>query len=170
MLPESYTYPAAMRATRALLWRRMHHMCKRAALLAHIQNISSQYNLPAVGKKIASQANRTGMAEHFADPTAQNSIEVDLALLDHYDRLRADLEWYIAHTATQHDAHIFYRLRSGPGIGKIWALVLLDEIHDIHRCPRVQAFVSSRRLVKCTKESAGKRSATSGAQVGHADL
>ena len=38
MLPQAYVYPAAMRATRALLRRRTHVMRKRAELLAPIQN------------------------------------------------------------------------------------------------------------------------------------
>jgi hypothetical protein len=51
MLPHAYVYPAQMRATRDLLRRRMHLAHKRAALLAHVQNTNSQYNLPAIGKK-----------------------------------------------------------------------------------------------------------------------
>ena len=42
MLPQAYVYPAAMRATRDLLRRRMHLMRKRAEQLAHIQNTNSQ--------------------------------------------------------------------------------------------------------------------------------
>jgi transposase len=57
-----------------------------------------------------------------------------------------------------------------PGIGTILSLVLLYEIHDIDRFPRVQEFASYGRLVKCTKESAGKRSGTSGTKIGHAHL
>ena len=38
-------------------------------------------------------------------------------------------------TAKQHDANTFYRLQSVPGIGKILALVLLYEIHDLQRFP-----------------------------------
>ena len=57
-----------------------------------------------------------------------------------------------------------------PGIGKILSLVLLYEIHDIARFPRVQDFASYCRLVKCAKESAGKRSGTSGAKIGNAHL
>lgn len=48
--------------------------------------------------------------------------------------------------------------------------MLLYEIHDIRRFPRVQAFVSYGRLVKCAKESAGKRYGTSGATIGNAYL
>ena len=53
MLPQASVYPAYMRATRDLLRRRMHLAHKRAALLAHVQHTNSQYNLPAIGKKIA---------------------------------------------------------------------------------------------------------------------
>jgi transposase len=49
-------------------------------------------------------------------------------------------------------------------------LVLLYEIHDIQRFPRVQDFVSYCRLVKCAKESAGKCYGTSGAKIGNAYL
>jgi len=61
-------------------------------------------------------------------------------------------------------------LQTVPGIGAILSLVLLYEIHDIDRFPRVQDFVSYGRLVKCAKEAAGKRLGTSGKNIGHAHL
>jgi transposase len=170
MMPQAYVYPAEMRATRDLLRRRMHLMHKRAELLSHIQNTNHQYNLPEIGKKIAYKANREGVAERFVDTAVQKSIEVDLALIDHYDKLLSDIELYIVNTAKQHDVNAFYRLRSVPGIGKILALVILYEVQDIGRFPRVQDFVSYCRLVKCTKESAGKKYGTSGKKIGNAYL
>ena len=170
MIPQAYVYPAEMRATRDLLRRRMHLMRHRAGLLAHIQNTNSQYNLPQIGKKLAYKANRGGVAERFSDPAVQTSLEVDLTLIGSYDRLLTELELEIVNTAKAHDAQTFYRLRSIPGVGKILALVLLYEIHDIHRFPRVQACVSSCRLVKCARASAGKRYGTAGAKLGHAYL
>jgi transposase len=170
MIPQAYVYPAEMRATRDLLRRRMHLMRHRAGLLAHIQNTNSQYNLPQIGKKLAYKANRGGVAERFSDPAVQKSIEVDLTLIGSYDRLLTELELEIVNTAKAHDAQTFYRLRSIPGVGKILALVLLYEIHDIHRFPRVQEFVSYCRLVKCARESAGTRYGTAGAKIGNAYL
>ncbi len=170
MLPQAYVYPAAMRATRDLLRRRLHLTRKRAELLAHVQNTNSQYNLPEIGKKLAYKANRDGVAERFPDPAVQKSVEVDLALIDYYDQLLSDVELAIVQTAKQHNAQTLYRLQSVPGIGKILSLVLLYEIHDITRFPRVQDFVSYCRLVKCAKESAGKRYGTSGAKIGNAYL
>ena len=46
----------------------------------------------------------------------------------------------------------------------------LDAIQDSHRFPRVQDFVSSCRLVKCAKDSAGTRVGTAGTKIGHASL
>jgi transposase len=170
MLPQAYVYPADMRATRDLLRRRMHLMRKRAELLAHVQNTNAQYNLPEIGKNIAYKANRPGIAERFPEPAVQKSIAVDLGLIDDYDHLLTELELDRVQTAKAHDAQTFYRLRSIPGIGKILALVLLYEIHDIHRFPRVQEFVSYCRLVKCAKESAGKHYGSSGKKIGNAYL
>jgi transposase len=170
MLPQAYVYPAAMRATRDLLRRRMHLMRKRAELLTHIQNTNSQYNLPEIGKKIAYKANRIGVAERFSDPAVQKSIDVDLALISHDDSLLRDMELSVLTTARQHHANPLYLLRTVPGIGEILSLVLLYEIHDIHRFPRVQDFVSYCRLVKCAKESAGKRDGTGGRKIGNAYL
>ena len=170
MLPQAYVSPAAMRATRDLLRRRTHLMRKRAELLTHIQQTNSQDNLPAIGKKIAYKANRDGVAERFPDPAVQKSIEVDLALIGHYDQLLRDVELSILKTAKQPQAQTLYLLRTVPGIGAILSLVLLYEIHDITRFPRVQDFLSYRRLGKCTKESAGKRYGTSGTKIGNAHL
>jgi hypothetical protein len=73
-------------------------------------------------------------------------------------------------TAKQHDAQTFYRLQSVPGIGKILSVVLLDEIHEITRFPRVQDVVSYGRLVTCAQESASKRYGSAGTKIGHASL
>jgi transposase len=170
MLPQADVYPADMRATRDLLRRRMYLTRKRAELLAHIQNTNSQYNLPEIGKKLAYKANRDGVAERFADPAVQKSMEVDLALLGYYDPLLSDLELHIVKAAKQHNANTLYLLQTVPGIGNILSLVLLYEIHDIQRFPSVQDCVSSCRLVKCAKESAGKRYGTAGTKIGNASL
>jgi transposase len=170
MFPQAYVYPAEMRATRDLLRRRMYLTRKRAALLTHVQNTNSQYTLPAIGKKMAFKANREGVAERFPEPAVQKSSEVALALIDSYDQLRRGLELHLVTAAKHPSANTLYLLRTVPGIGNILSLVLLDEIHDIRRFPRVQDFVSYCRLVKCAKEAAGKRDGTAGAKIGNAYL
>ena len=169
-LPTAYVYPQKMRSTRDLLRRRMYLMRKRSELLAHVQNTNYQYNLPQLGKKIAYKANREGVAERFEDPSAKKNIEVDLRLLDFYDHMLNDLELFITKTAKEHDSHNFYLLRTIPGVGKILALVLLYEIHDISRFHSVQDFASYARLVRCVKESAGKKQGTGNSKIGNVHL
>jgi transposase len=149
--PQAYVYPAEMRATRDLLRRRCHLVRKRAELLAHIHNTNSQYNLPEIGKKLVYKANREGVEEHFPDPSVRKTIEMDLSLIDHYDKLLSEVELYITRSAKTQDVQTFARLQSVPGVGQILALVILYEIQDITRFPRVQDFVSYCRLVKCAK-------------------
>jgi transposase len=137
MLPQASVSPAERRATRDLLRRRMPLMCQRAALWAHIQKTHSQYNLPEMGQKMASKANRDGGAERFPEPAVQQSIAVDLALIDDDDHRLRDMALCVLTTAKQHDAHTRYLLRTVPGIGEILSLVLLYAIHDLQRFPRV---------------------------------
>jgi transposase len=169
-IPIAYVYPRKMRSTRDLLRRRNHLMRKRSELLAHIQNTNSQYNLPEFSKKLAYKGNREGVADHFPDPSVSKSIEVDLQLLDFYDRLLGSLECYIEKKAKGHNVYSWYILRSIPGVGKILGLVLLYEIHDIKRFPRVQDFVSYCRLVKCPRESGGKKFGTKNSKIGNSHL
>ena len=170
MVPQAYVYPAEMRATRDLLRRRNYLMRRRADLLAHIQNTNSQYNLPEFGKKISRKVNREGVVERFEARDVQRSIEIDLELIDHYNRLLTNLESYITRTARCHNPHALYLLKTIHGVGKILALVILYEIHDINRFPSVQDFVSYARLVKCARESAGKRYQSSGKKIGNMHL
>jgi hypothetical protein len=104
MLPQASVYPREMRATRDLLRRRTHLARTRGELLAHGHNTNSHYNLPAIGKKIASQAKRDGVAERFTAPAVHKSIDVDLALIGCDEELLRDLERAIVRAAKHHDA------------------------------------------------------------------
>jgi hypothetical protein len=70
--------------------------------------------------------------------------------------LRA-VERTIVPTAKHPDATPLYVLPTVPGSGTMLRLVLLDDIHQLARCPRVQEVVASCRLVTCARASAGKR-------------
>jgi transposase len=164
--PLASVYPAELRAPRDLLRRRGPLARKRAELLAHIHNTNSQYNLPEIGKRLAHQANREDVAEHFPEPRVRKTIEVDVSLLDHYDQLLGAVELSRTRTATVHGVQTCARLHSVPGIGPMLALVILSEMQASARFPRGQDFLSYRRLVKCAKDSAGKRYGLSGKKIG----
>jgi len=170
MIPQAYVYPPGMRSTRDVMRRRLYLVRKRGQLLAHIQNTNHQYNLPEITAKLAYKANRKGFVDRFDDPSVRKSMEIDLELVAHFDQIIRDLELFIVRQARQHDADMFHRLRSIPGIGKVLALTILYEIHDITRFERVQDFASYSRLVKCAKESAGKKYGTGGKKIGNVHL
>lgn len=72
--------------------------------------------------------------------------------------------------AVGHDPVGLALLKSIPGVGRILGLVMLYEIEDIGRFPRVQDFVSYCRLVKPAKQSNGKNYGHSGKKIGNAHL
>jgi hypothetical protein len=143
---------------------------KRAALLAPLQQTTSPYHLPAIGKKLADNANRDGGAERFAAPAGHKSLAVDLALLTYDEKRWHAVDRPLGNTAQPHDAQPLYLLHTVPGIGTSLRLVLLYDIHQRDRCPRGQAFAASCRLGTCAKASAGKRSGPSGTTIGKAHL
>lgn len=116
--------------------------------------------------------NRESLTRWPAPPVLRLSGHdaVDLAFLERYDTLINDLELTLVRTAKQHDADAFHRLRSVPGIGKVLALTILYEIHDIARFDRVQEFASYARLVKGRKQAGGKMLGASGAKMGNVHL
>jgi len=168
--PFAYVYPPLMRSTPDLLRRRLHFARKRAELLTHIQNTFTQYNLPRPAGRLTCPANRKGLPELFDDPAIQTSLNADLSLIDHYDGLIPNLERAVLEQVRIHDPDNFRRLRSIRGVGKILGLTLLYEIGDIARFPSVQDFSSYARLIKCGKESDGKKTGTSGHKIGNVHL
>lgn len=170
MFPMAYVYPREMRATRDLLRRRTYFVRRRADLLSHIQNTRHQYNLPDFESTISRKANRDGLAEHFPDPAVQDSIRVDLELIDHLDLLVEQLNARIERAARVHDPQALLLLKTIHGTGRILALVILYEIHTIDRFESVQQFCSYARLVTGKHESAGKTSGKSRRKIGNPHL
>jgi transposase len=170
MLPQAYVYPADMRPTRDLLRRRMHLSRQRAHLIAHIQNTVHQYNLPALGVRLGKPTERGGVAEHFPAGHTRAMVQLDLDLIGYYDRQLTQLESQLLKQAKLHDAQMYHLLGTIRGIGKILTLVLLYEIQTIDRFPTQGQFLSYARLVRCEKESAGKKVGKSNKKIGNSYL
>jgi transposase len=170
--PLAYVYPKGMRETRDLLRRRTYLVRERAALFTHLQILNGQYNLPPFPKKLSFAANRAELqiADRFTDPSVQKSAAVDLAVIDVLDEQIGMLELYLSRTAKVDDVQTYHRLQTIPGVGKILALVLLYEIHDIRRFASEGQFLSYARLVRPGHESAGKVVGSGGQKIGNAHL
>lgn len=168
--PLSYVYPHEMRGTRDLLRRRGAIVQRRSSTLAHVQIVNHQQNLPAFEKKISYRANRDGVVERFEGDSVQRMIELDVELINFYDEQIKRLDLYLEQHAKIDDPDTFYRLQSIPGVGRILAMTILYEVHDMRRFPRVGDFLSYARLVKGSNESAGKQYAATGKKIGNPHL
>jgi transposase len=168
--PQAYVYPREMRATRDLLRRRMKLVRLRGQAIAHVTNTFTQYNVAAPEKRLSYHANRVGIAERFADESVQRAVSSDLAFAEHLDEQIRGIELYLTQHAKIDDPQAFARLQAVPGIGPILAIVVLYEVHDISRFGSVQQFLSYCRLVKCSHESAGKKTTGKGNKIGNAHL
>jgi len=164
-----YAYPKPWRATRNLLRRRTHYVRRRGQTQAHITNLHHQYNLP-IGKPLQYASNRIGVAERFSDPAVAFSVKSDLEMLSHYDDNIRKLERFLEQSAKVDDANNFFRLQTIPGVGRIIAMTMLYEIHDIKRFPQVGDFLSYCRLVKGEHSSNGKSYGSPGKKIGNAFL
>src|SRR5262249_19824281 len=171
-LPYAYVYPKGLRETRDLLRRRMYLVRKRAELITHVVNTNTQYNLPPFGKKLMYARNRKelNILKRFSDPSVRTNIALDLRLLDTIDELINDVELYLTRTVKIDQPQWFFLLNTIPGVGKILALVLLYEIHDIRRFADEGQFLSYARLIRPVKRSAGKVTGGGGAKIGNAYL
>jgi len=170
MLPMAHAYPQEHRSTRDLLRRRMYLMRQRSELLAHIQNTNTQYNLPSFEKRIASRSNRSTLAEHFEEPMVRMSIEADIEVLDRLHEVLLKIERTVLAEAREADPVALQLLQSIPGVGKILSLPILYEMEDVKRFEKVGNFISYARLVKCSRESAGKKSGARNSKIGNAQL
>jgi transposase len=97
-------------------------------------------------------------------------LAVDVGVIHHLEEGLKDLELFLVRHAKVHDPQTFYLLRSVPGIGKVLALILMYEIHNIRRFETVGDFISYCRLVKCSHSSGGKICGSGGRKIGNAFL
>lgn len=168
--PLAYDYPESMRATRDLLRRRCKIVQHGASLKAHVKNTTSQYNQPPNRLNLRYPGARAQMRQVFVDPSVQRNIDIDLNIIDFYNKELSQVEWFIEQHAKHHNARDYAILTTIPGVGRILALTVLYEIGDISRFPTVQQFASYSRLVKCKAESAGKTYGTQGNKIGNGHL
>ncbi len=168
--PLAYAYPKGMRETRDLLRRRLHLVRQRSGLLAHVQIVNSQYNLPAIDKKLHWDSNQAGVAERFASASVRQNVSADLRLVNYLSQLIVELEDYLVRTACVEDQQTYELLQTIPGVGRVLALVLLYETHDWSRFRTVGQFLSYARLVRCQHESAGKAVGSGNNYIGNPHL
>ena len=91
-------------------------------------------------------------------------------MLGHYDNNIRKLERFLEQSAKVHDGNSFFRLQTIPGVGRIIAMTMLYEIHNIRRFESVGNFLSYCRLVKGEHTSNGKSYGSPGKKIGNTFL
>jgi transposase len=120
---------------------------------------------PGLSPKV--KKNRSEIPRAFDDPDVRLSVQSNIDLICFYDTLIQRMETHILRRAKGCRPKELSILQSIPGVGVITALTILLEIDVIERFATRQDFASYSRLVKCTKESAGKRYGTGGKKMGN---
>ena len=170
LFPKAYVYPRKLRWLRDLLRRRSRFTRLRAQLLVHLHQVNAQCNLPDIGHATRLKGKRQELDQLFSDRDLRTAVRADLDCIKSYDIILVDLERYLRGRAKQHYRKELQILRTVPGIGVITAMTILFETGSMDRFASCQKFASYCRLVKCTKESGGKRYGTSGRKIGNAHL
>jgi len=155
--PIGYVYPKKLRATRDLLRRRIRFMTIRAEAYAHIQSTFRQNCIIISPSEVKNKKTRRGLITKVNDKQIQHNIEMDLEVIDNFDALLNPIEAEIRAKSKLHDRTTLNLLLTVPGIGDMMSLVILYEIGDINRFASAQDFSSYSRLVRCERESGGKK-------------
>ena len=168
LFPLAYAYPREMRATRDLLRRRHRYVGLRAEAYGHIQLIFNQQGVyEVVLKDVKNKYSRRTLIQKLKHPDLQMTIEANLDMMEAFDPIINKLERQIRARAKYHNRRDFNILQTVPGIGDILTLTILYEIHTIKRFPSVQRFSSYGRLVKCERESVGKKTGGGNQKIGN---
>ncbi len=110
---------------------------------------------------------RRSLIQQLDDMHVRSNALTDLDLVDFLDPQIKHLEQQIRAQAKNHDRAALNILMSVPGIGDIFSLTMLYEVHDINRFDAHQHFCSYARLVKCERSSAGKHSKGGNQKIGN---
>ena len=156
-LPIGHVYSKEMRSARDLLRRRTRFMKIRAEAYGHIQTIFRQHNMNIAPKEVKNKTTRRELIDRMSDKYLQRNIEMNLDLIDFFDPKLNKIEREIRAEAKEYDRTTHNLLLTVPGIGDMMSLVILYEVGDINRFASAQKFSSYCRLVKCERESGGKR-------------
>ncbi len=165
--PLAYAYPKEMRGTRDLLRRRHRHSRLRAECYRHIQSLFHQQGLSVNPKDIKNLNSRRQLVKSNLDQDILSNAQADLDMIDFLNPVIKQLEQQIRTQAKCHDRASLNILLSVPGIGDIFSLIILYEIHDINRFEWHQKFCSYARLVKCERSSAGKHTKGGNQKIGN---
>lgn len=157
LIPYAYPRTPAERETLRLLRHRVSLVRTRSALAARIHSQLHQANLVLEREELLRQRTRPWLLEMAQTRLTREQARLlhgHLALIDAISRQVHELDRAIRRAPAPNDPLVL-RLRSVPGIGRFWALLLAAELRPLSRYPDEAHFVSYCGLVPVTRSSGG---------------
>jgi transposase len=171
LFPLAYPYPREMRAVRDLLRRRQFFVRRRASAYIHLQVLCQQYGIIDLPPKLVkNKGERRRMLSFFEDANLKLMVESDLDFIESLDSIIRTLELQIVHEAKCDNWVDYHLLQTMPGVGEMFALIILYETHNISRFATVQRYSSYAGVVKCERTSGGKTYAAKNTKIRNAYL
>ncbi len=156
LIPFAYPRTPEERETLRLLRHRAALVRTRSALAARIHSQLHQANLVLPREALLRRRTRTWLrevAEPQLTPEQRRLLQTHLVLIDTLQPLLRQLEREIRRRGQ--DDPLGGLLRTVPGIGRFWALLLAAELRPLARYADAAHFVSYCGLVPITRSSAG---------------
>lgn len=155
ILPEGYIYPKEDRPVRDLLRRRMFLVQKRTSLLLAMRGAFECRTGTRVKVDDIKKWKEEDILGQIEDPLAALSIS---CLLEPVAALSREIKLLEKHARSKARLRPeLEQLQTVWGVGQTLSLVILGEVGEISRFPRVGDFASYCRLVKSGRFSNGKR-------------
>ena len=166
--PEAYAYPKEMRHTRDLLRRRQRYVTIRAEAYIHIKMTAHQCSIQGLTlDNIKDKKQHKRIIEIFAEHGLSDLIVPDFETINAFDTIIDNIEKEIKQSANEHNAKDLMLLKTIPGVGDIFGLIILYETHDIRRFPKHQNYASYARVVRCPQTSNGKITGIKNQNIGN---
>ena len=168
MLPEAHCCSPKRRSIRDLLRRRIYFVRQRAQLLGYMSSSVQVYGqTPLTVKEKCKSDRKENFLKRFSDETLKFSMEVNINLICHYDKIICNVEKEILSKTRLLFSSTYNLLGTAPGIGKIIALIILYETDNIDRFSTVKDFCSYSMLIPSDATSNGKKVGKQGRKIGN---
>jgi len=165
ILPEGYIYPRQGRAVRDLLRRRSFLVKKRTSMLLAMRGaFACRTGLPITTNEIKKWA-ASDVEGFMEDPVEALGITCLMEPVSAMTEQIRKIEREVLARARLRDE--FKVVQTVWGVGRILSMVMMYEVGDINRFPKVGNFASYCRLVKTARLSVGKLKGTGNAKNGN---
>ena len=155
ILPTGTICPPGIRAVRDLLRKRLHLVRHRTSHLLSVQNLYARHQGVKISGATIKSMEWDQVGQDFSNAQVALSAESSVSTIGHLGKWIERLERQVVESLRLRPE--FRLLQSVYGVGKILAMTIALETHNIGRFPKVGDYASYCRCVKSERFSNGKK-------------